>query len=199
MSLWIMWRTTSDRVVVTASGRGRPFSFAASQMHYVFSVTSSLSPLWRPAPSIAGRFGPAPPSRDRVHDHSVRVGLWAVRSAKSDHRSKRDLPRPLGRGRPFFLCGVPEPRNTPQPISASLDHRVGKRRLGGIVRLKACPMPGFRVLTSGQSFKLVIVGSFGHLLRFLKTAIFHERPSVLFEVFEQRAFDIDVCGAGHSN
>ena len=25
MSLWIMWRTTSDRVVVTASGRGRPF------------------------------------------------------------------------------------------------------------------------------------------------------------------------------
>jgi hypothetical protein len=139
MSLWIMWRTTSDRVVVTASGRGRPFSFAASQMHYVFSVTSSLSPLWRPAPSIAGRFGPAPPSRDRVHDHSVRVGLWAVRSAKSDHRSKRDLPRPLGRGRPFFLCGVPEPRNTPQPISASLDHRVGKRRLGGIVRLKACP------------------------------------------------------------
>jgi hypothetical protein len=31
---------------------------------------------------ITGRFGPAPPSCDRVHDHSVRVGLWAVAIAR---------------------------------------------------------------------------------------------------------------------
>ena len=27
---------------------------------------------------IAARFCPAPPSCDRVHDHSVRIGAWAV-------------------------------------------------------------------------------------------------------------------------
>jgi hypothetical protein len=31
---------------------------------------------------ITGRFGPAPPSCDRVHDHDVPVGLWAVAIAR---------------------------------------------------------------------------------------------------------------------
>jgi hypothetical protein len=31
---------------------------------------------------VTVRFGPAPPSRDRVDDHSVRVGSWAVAIAR---------------------------------------------------------------------------------------------------------------------
>jgi hypothetical protein len=38
--------------------------------------------LRRPALLIAVRFRPAPPSRDRVHDHSVRVGPWTVAVAR---------------------------------------------------------------------------------------------------------------------
>jgi hypothetical protein len=34
--------------------------------------------LWRPAELVTARFGPAPSSRDRIDDHSVRVGPWAV-------------------------------------------------------------------------------------------------------------------------
>jgi hypothetical protein len=34
--------------------------------------------LWRPAELVTVRFGPAPSSRDRIDDHRVRVGPWAV-------------------------------------------------------------------------------------------------------------------------
>src|SRR6185436_17735599 len=32
---------------------------------------------------MAARLGPAPPSCDRVHDHGVRVGAWAIAIARS--------------------------------------------------------------------------------------------------------------------
>jgi hypothetical protein len=41
-------------------------------------VILSVLPLRRPAPLIAAQFGSAPPSCDRVHDHSVRVRSWAI-------------------------------------------------------------------------------------------------------------------------
>ena len=46
--------------------------------------------LGRPAPSITARFDPAPPSRDRVHDHSVRIGTWAVAVARATVRGGSD-------------------------------------------------------------------------------------------------------------
>jgi hypothetical protein len=53
-------------------------------------VSLPMSPLWRPAPLKTVRFGPAPPSRDRVHDDSVRVGPWAVAIARPVIRGRAD-------------------------------------------------------------------------------------------------------------
>jgi len=43
-----------------------------------FANHSAASPLRRPAPLMAARFGPAPPSCDRIDDHSIRVRARAV-------------------------------------------------------------------------------------------------------------------------
>jgi hypothetical protein len=61
----------------------------------------SLSPLWRPAKLITVRFGPAPPSGDRVHDHRVRVGPRAVAIARPTIRGCYGDRRsgPVGRSR----------------------------------------------------------------------------------------------------
>jgi hypothetical protein len=50
-------------------------------------VVTLWSPSWRPAELVAARFGSAPSSGDRVHDHRVRVGPWAVAVARSAVRA----------------------------------------------------------------------------------------------------------------
>jgi hypothetical protein len=80
--------------------------FPAATMWRTAKRVAFPSPLWRPAKLITVRFGSAPSSRDRVDDHGVRVGPWAVPIARrairgccGDRRSGRVGRSPDIRGR----------------------------------------------------------------------------------------------------
>jgi hypothetical protein len=95
------WTQSPRPAYLASPWSSAPAGRAASHQHGArLEGTLNLTtcpPLWRPAELVTVPLGSAPSSRDRVHDHSVWIGSWAVAIARTVvrrwcgyHRSSRN-------------------------------------------------------------------------------------------------------------
>ena len=111
---------------------------------------------------VAARFGSAPPSCDRVHDHSVRVRSWAIAVAWGTIGWVRPWTIAAGSGVSRVGCAIPIARRGIRAVAVARRRIRGYRwawRWGLHVRGRRSDI---RLLGDRRRYSDVLLGCWGH-------------------------------------